>query len=323
MNTGSWGPKTWIYTHTVAQNYKPDLQMKWVYKKFFTILQDILPCKYCRASYKEFIVQLPMEPHMNTKREFVQWFYTIHNKVNDKLRKQGYIHTRDPSLKCIYKKYSRILQSVMDLSDTKSSDCMWYFLHTVSFNFDPKLHSPQKYVEFFNLVGEAMPYPLIKPVYQKLLKDYPLQDFINVLPRWLYNIHKQINIAIGQPKLHSFSSIERKFNAIRSDCNKSDGDVGINKDKVSKEENIILVADIPLDSMITKTNTLNDLIRDLDIPKSNTGNRTHKISNTCQIPDSSKRCKAQTLRGRQCIKCNNNGESYCIQHQKLFRRHLF
>lgn len=293
MNTASWGPRTWVYTHTVAQNYKP--QNKQLYKRFFTILGDVLPCKYCRASYKEFIAELPMDSHMDSKKEFAEWYYNIHNKVNDKLRAQGYINTRNPSFKCIYKKYEKLLKLVQNLSDGDKSECMWYFLHAISFNFDPKIHDINTYAEAFRLVGETMPYPLIKPVYQRLVKDYPPEKWGHNLSEWLYNIHKQVNLTLGEPELMSYEAVQRKFDAIKSDCNKGDK----TPDK-GPEHNIFT-----------------DLINIFSVGKSGVSEPSKKPTNTCQIPDSATRCKAKTIRGRQCIKCNKNGSSYCPQHQKL------
>lgn len=266
MNTSSWGPRTWVYTHTVAQNYSP--KDKNIYKDFFVILKDILPCKYCRASYSEFVKELPIDGFLGSKEDLTYWFYLIHNKVNDKLRNQGFIHTRNPSFKCIYKKYDRILSKA---DDPKAGDCMWYFLHAVSFNYDPALHqNPQDYARFFTLVGQTMPYPEIKPIYNDMLNKYPITNYLSCcesLSDWVYNIHKTINDTLGLAPLASYESIKAKFDAIKSSCNKDKKNVG-----------------------------------------------------TCRIPDSSTRCKASTIRGRQCIKQKKAGSLYCGQHSQLLKK---
>ena len=56
--------------------------------------------------------------------------------------------------------------------DPKAADCMWYFLHAISFNYNPSLHNPKDFIKFINLVGKTMPYPEIKPIFNKLLKKY-------------------------------------------------------------------------------------------------------------------------------------------------------
>ena len=263
MNTSSWGPRTWVYTHTVAQNYSPDY--KNIYKNFFVGLGDILPCKYCRASYSEFIQELPIDGFLGNQEDLTYWFYEIHNKVNNKLRNQGFMHTRDPSYKSIYKKYDRILKQAR--TDPKAADCMWYLLHAISFNYDPQLHNPSNYEKFYTLVGQTMPYPEIKPIYNELLSEFPVKDHLSCgdeLALWVYNLHKIINDELGLAPLASFAMIKSRFDAIKSNCNKEKKNVG-----------------------------------------------------TCQIPDSSTRCKANTLKGRQCINDKMAGSVYCRLHTKM------
>ena len=46
---------------------------------------NILPCKYCRESYKEFVKKVPIDNYLNTRRDLCLWLYKIHNMVNRKL----------------------------------------------------------------------------------------------------------------------------------------------------------------------------------------------------------------------------------------------
>jgi hypothetical protein len=93
MITTKWGPPGWKFGHKVAFTAQSkvhkakmtdeELQLQLYHEEFFTILQYILGCKYCRESYAEFLREIPIKG-----KNLGRWFYDIHNKVNDKLRRQ-------------------------------------------------------------------------------------------------------------------------------------------------------------------------------------------------------------------------------------------
>ena len=54
MLTSVWGPSLWHTLHTISFNYpvEPTKQQKQHYKLFFSNLEWILPCGYCRKNFK-------------------------------------------------------------------------------------------------------------------------------------------------------------------------------------------------------------------------------------------------------------------------------
>jgi len=96
MRVQTWGPPGWKFLHTITFNYPEkideadpeDRAKKFFHKQLFENLQHTLPCVYCRQSYKQFLLDDPIEPNLGTRKDFTYWFYRIHNKVNAKLRKQ-------------------------------------------------------------------------------------------------------------------------------------------------------------------------------------------------------------------------------------------
>lgn len=97
MKTSEWGPHGWFYHHTVTFNYpeeindnssEDDLERKKYTAEMLVNLQYTLPCKYCRASWKVFLKELPIEPALCSRKALTFWFYQMHNKVNNKLRTQ-------------------------------------------------------------------------------------------------------------------------------------------------------------------------------------------------------------------------------------------
>lgn len=88
--TKIWGPPAWTFLHCVTFGYpiEPTEENKEKFKMFFELVGDILPCKYCRESYKEFISQERTrltDDVMQNRDTLTKWFYDIHNEVNNKL----------------------------------------------------------------------------------------------------------------------------------------------------------------------------------------------------------------------------------------------
>lgn len=90
MVTYIWGPFFWGMLHFITFGYpiEPTNEQKKKYKIFFTSLGDVLPCKFCRDSYKEFIEKgdTKLTDQVFKSREtLTRWMYDIHNLVNKKL----------------------------------------------------------------------------------------------------------------------------------------------------------------------------------------------------------------------------------------------
>ncbi len=119
MDVDYWGPHGWQFLHTLTFNYpdEPSKKTKQVYKKYFTLTGDILPCKYCRKSYNEFIKQIPIDPALESRKTLTKWFYNIHNMVNDKLRKQGKT-IKNPSFSDVCKHYESKRATCSKIKDT-------------------------------------------------------------------------------------------------------------------------------------------------------------------------------------------------------------
>ena len=110
MDTTEWGPSGWPLFHAIAyyydyyyENIKEDYKKDYKnIKNFFKSMIHVLPCIYCRRSYREYIIDLPV-PSSN----LFEWSYHIHNKVNQKLQKQGYNHHPNPSFETVLKIYKK------------------------------------------------------------------------------------------------------------------------------------------------------------------------------------------------------------------------
>ena len=88
--TKIWGGPGWTFNHSVTFGYplKPTDEQKKEYREYFVSLGNVLPCRYCRESYKKFITTgdtaLTDEVLMN-RDSLTKWFYRVHEAVNSKL----------------------------------------------------------------------------------------------------------------------------------------------------------------------------------------------------------------------------------------------
>jgi hypothetical protein len=89
MQTTKWGTGLWTALHCMTFNYPENPTDKDIekYKNFFTLLGDMLPCIYCRQSYKIYLECLPIDNFLNSREGCCYWLFTLHNWVNNKIGK--------------------------------------------------------------------------------------------------------------------------------------------------------------------------------------------------------------------------------------------
>ena len=106
MNQNVWGKCGWVLIHSIAINYPdhPSPSEKENTINFFTLLGDVLPCRYCRQHYRENLKYLPI--NADSKMDLVWWTIDLHNRVNMATGKK--VLGREEALQKIvtmYKKY--------------------------------------------------------------------------------------------------------------------------------------------------------------------------------------------------------------------------
>lgn len=97
MNTKVWGPHLWNflfisiagrYPIKIDKNNQEHKMIKNYFKSLFTSLQYIMPCIYCRESYKKFFKELPIKEYLDGRIQMMYYAYLLKDKVNNKLQKQ-------------------------------------------------------------------------------------------------------------------------------------------------------------------------------------------------------------------------------------------
>ena len=98
MLTSVWGPALWHSLHTISFNYpvNPTDTQKKDYLNFFTSLQNILPCKYCRDNYKKNLELKPLNNNVLKNRETLsRWLFDMHEIINTNLGKKSNLEYED------------------------------------------------------------------------------------------------------------------------------------------------------------------------------------------------------------------------------------
>ena len=197
MDTRFWGPPGWKLLHSVTSGYPkvPTLQLKDTYRIWFHSLPEVLPCIYCRRSLAQYYQELPPIKHraFDSCENLSTWIYHIHNKVNDKLRKQGLNERNDPSLKRILKRYC----------GNEEVKCLqgWDFLYAIALNYpDHKSlvtkSQEQNYYLFFSYLPKVIPHPEFSEKMHQYIKEYPIRHFLSDrldLSKWLYGLEKSVS----------------------------------------------------------------------------------------------------------------------------------
>lgn len=197
MDTRYWGPSGWQLLHLITFTYDP--HKKEYYKELFSLLEHILPCKYCRESTTIFMKEIP--PVINSSKTIQEWLYRFHNRVNQKLRMQqesgdvsGTPYPDDPS-------FSEVKIHYMNLLKKKPIKMLGMdFLSAVIYNY-PTIKSEQteikrnSYIRFFNLLGEIFPFESLRKSIKDFELKFPIESHISSrkdLIHWYYQLLKEV-----------------------------------------------------------------------------------------------------------------------------------
>lgn len=146
MNPVIWGPMLWGIMADIANYYDSGIDHTKEYRdiviSFFKSMAFLLPCKYCRQSYRRYITNIPPEPYFQ-ESQGITWLWQIHDQVNDKLDKKNSLSLRD---------FQKRLKSRTFMA---GPECLFDFLFILGVNYDPQDH-PLK-MKFTRIMHETLP----------------------------------------------------------------------------------------------------------------------------------------------------------------------
>lgn len=84
MRPELWGPHAWLTFHAIALSYPspPGKHDRDTYRQFFHLFGQVLPCTKCRDHYARHIANIPVEPHLESRKNLFDWSVAMHNAVN-------------------------------------------------------------------------------------------------------------------------------------------------------------------------------------------------------------------------------------------------
>lgn len=242
MQTIQWGPEGWVLFHVVPfyyANRNPRLKQKELFKEFYVNLKEVLPCIYCRQSYKNFLEQIPIEKSLTGFMPLFKWTYKMHNLVNKKLRDQGYLDTPDPTLEDVLNRFKAFCVP------PDSTNKRWHmdpkrwlnptlnFIATIVFNYDEK--EPDKvegYKKLFKILPQLIT-GLEMSVLEEVLKKNPVElSSQDAMIKWYYTVVEELIRGLNKdphnlndlktlgldPAYQSFKSYNDKFDSRRAKC---------------------------------------------------------------------------------------------------------
>jgi hypothetical protein len=154
MDTRFWGPSGWKLIHLVAADRITGARRKAVLE-WVQLLEYVLPCKYCRASFHDYIRLQPLtDTIVGDPDAFGRWAYDIHNRVNGKLRGQGLLTDADPAWTEIRDHYRDLHKGLCDGSPLLGWDFMISVAYTTpaaDYTATPMPDAPENQVDWISL----------------------------------------------------------------------------------------------------------------------------------------------------------------------------
>lgn len=113
LATKKWGPHAWYFLFSTIMGAYPvkfdrlnteHIQTKEHFLNLFKSLGFVMPCVFCRQSFKQFAGELPIEPFTESRIGMMKWLYLMKDKVNRKLIQQekDCYNTEKKRLKLLY-----------------------------------------------------------------------------------------------------------------------------------------------------------------------------------------------------------------------------
>jgi hypothetical protein len=250
MDTRFWGPSGWRLFHLVAADDLTPTRQHDV-AKWLELMEYILPCKYCRASFHDYVRIQPLtDTTLANPALFGRWMYDIHNRVNGKLRGQGLLTKANPSWAVIQGKYQRLHKTLC-----KGSPFLgWDFLTSIAYTtpgpdykptpmpdtpdmFDTKtadLATRNRYnlltrnerlallEEWWSLFPAILPCDQWRQAWAAAFQKHgspPLCEGRDAVMRWMWQIEESVCGSLKCPTPHScLTAMKRDVSAFESGC---------------------------------------------------------------------------------------------------------
>lgn len=206
MDTRFWGPSGWQLFHLIAFSSPHPQEM-------LLMIKDILPCKFCRESTKQYTHELPM------KRDTGRWLYELHNKVNHKLRTQcaddpAVINPGpDPSFEEVKEKYEK-----MKANNVPGRD----FLFAVAVNYpdEPEEIDMATQRKFMHTLSEVYPFENLRKTFLNYISKHEVAlSSRRAYMKWMYGLLSEL-AKTAKVEIPSYKGYVARVMYFKSGCQK-------------------------------------------------------------------------------------------------------
>lgn len=209
MDTTFWGPSGHQLLHLITYRFdRGDLPGgEKTLRSFFRSVGHVLPCIYCRRSFQKYAKEQPLRRVFRASRRAsrgasqgasqgafgtFRWYYRIHNRINAKLRGQGYPVPPNPSFHSVLHRYQKKTKTCLVGRD---------FLYAVAYQFSSSLSERRKqaYRTFFQTLALLYPVDSIRDEYARYLERHPVEHAMKgkiELTRWFHRFDQRIDARV-------------------------------------------------------------------------------------------------------------------------------
>ena len=246
MDTRFWGPSGWRLLHLIAAN---PVKNRAAVKEWFELLEYVLPCKYCRASFHDYLKLQPFtDTVVSNPNHFGRWVYDIHNRVNAKLRGQGLLTAPDPAWAAVKAEYQRLSTNLCDGPPLLG----WEFLVSVAYTTPSATYKPvpmpdtpddvsptatlgfknrynlldrqeriRMLKRWWQLIPSILPCEAWRKSWSAASSQPPLREGREAVMRWMWRVEEQVCDGLQCPTPHpSLVALKKEAAAYESDCSK-------------------------------------------------------------------------------------------------------
>ena len=246
MDTRFWGPSGWCLLHLIAAAPQPNPKAT---KEWFDLLEFVLPCKYCRASFHDYTNLQPLTiATIRNRDHFSRWLFDIHNRVNGKLRGQGLLITPDPSWASVRDRYFKMQAGLCQGQPFIG----WDFMTSVAYSTPAADYKPvpmddtpeeqptdlrvrnrynlltrderiAKLKRWWALIPSILPCSAWRSAWQTALvsDQMPLSAGKVAVMRWMWRVEERVCTGLKCPTPHpSLPALRRDVAAFESPCGK-------------------------------------------------------------------------------------------------------
>jgi hypothetical protein len=248
MDTRFWGPSAWCLFHLIAaeeRHMDPTAVGRW-----FELMEFVLPCKFCRASFHQYVRLEPLPPNAIRDRDRMsRWMYNIHNRVNGKLRGQGLLTKANPTWSSVRTKYYEMQRTLCD-----TPLIGWDFFSSVAYSTPGKsyrvvpmpnseevpvgadlatrnrynLLSRAERIQALNawwsLIPSILPCDAWRSAWNTAVKNEgapPLRKGREAMMRWIWRVEASVCGSLNCATPHSScKALQKEVGAFESDCGK-------------------------------------------------------------------------------------------------------